>query len=144
MKTNQSKLVQKQKQKQHLILGKLRSKSRNIKNTGPKPKNKPPAEPDKTGEKRAQDQEVQIKEMPIAAPKKKAKNLPEKDDNAKDIMRAIKKAAKKPASKNSPQEFFIGDDASPKAQNIKRLAESGSKVPTVKRRRGRNKTLIQV
>lgn len=82
--------------------------------------------------------------MPIAAPKKKAKNLPEKDDNAKDIMRAIKKAAKKPASKNSPQEFFIGDDASPKAQNIKRLAESGSKVPTVKRRRGRNKTLIQV
>ena len=59
-------------------------------------------------------------------------------------MRAIKKAAKKPALKNGPQEFFIGGDESPKTQNIKRLAESGSKVPTVKRRRGRNKNLIQV
>ena len=44
--------------------------------------------------------------MPIAAPKKKAKNLPGKEDNAKDIMRAIKKAAKKPALKNSPQDFL--------------------------------------
>ena len=52
-------------------------------------------------------------------------------------MRAIKKAAKKPALKNGPQEFFIGGDESPKTQNIKRLAESGSKVPTVKRRRGK-------
>ena len=59
-------------------------------------------------------------------------------------MRAVKKAAKKPALKNGPQEFFIGDDASPKTQNIKRLAQAGAKVPTVKRRRGRNKNLIAV
>ena len=59
-------------------------------------------------------------------------------------MRAVKKAANKPALPKGPQDFFIGDDTSPKTQNIKRLAESGSKVPTVKRRRGRNKNLIQV
>ena len=59
-------------------------------------------------------------------------------------MRSIKKAAKRPALKNAPEEFFIGDDTSPKTQNIKKLAQAGSKVPTVKRRRGKNKNLIQV
>ena len=59
-------------------------------------------------------------------------------------MRAIKKAAKKPPVSKGPQEIFIGGDESPKTQNIKRLAESGSKVPAIKRRRGRNKNLIQV
>ena len=49
----------------------------------PQPKNKPPVEtePQKTGEKR--DQEIQINETPITAPKKKAKNSPEKEDDAK-------------------------------------------------------------
>ena len=106
----------------------------------PEPKNKPiETEPEKSGEKRGKDEEVQIKETPIAAPKKKAKKTSEKEDDAKDIMRSIKKAAKRPAK--GPEEFFIGDDASPKTQNIKKLAQSGSKVPTVKRRRGRNKNL---
>ena len=54
-------------------------------------------------------------------------------------MRAVKKAAKRPASSKGPEEFFIGEDASPKTQNIKKLAQSGAKVPIVKRRRGRNK-----
>ena len=60
------------------------------------------------------------------------------------MMRAIKNAGKKPALPNNTEEFLKGDDNSPKTQNIKRLAESGSKVPRVKRRRGRNKNLTQV
>ena len=111
----------------------------------PEPKNKPiETEPEKSGEKRVKDEEVQIKETPIAAPKKKAKKTSEKEDDAKDIIRSIKKAAKRPALKNGPEEFFIGGDESPKTQNIKKLAQAGSKVPIVKRRRGKNKNLIQV
>ena len=45
----------------------------------PEPKNKPiETEPEKSGEKRGKDEEVQIKETPIAAPKKKAKKTSEK------------------------------------------------------------------
>ena len=51
------------------------------------------------------------------------------------------KARSNPHEHEGPEEFFIGDDASPKTQNIKKLAQSGSKVPTDKRRRGRNKNL---
>ena len=48
------------------------------------------------------------------------------------------KARSNPHEHEGPEEFFKGDDASPKTQNIKRLAEAGAKVPTVKRRRRRN------
>ena len=56
--------------------------------------------------KETKDEEVQIKETPITAPKKKAKKTPEKDDDANNILRAIKKAAKKPALSKGPEDFL--------------------------------------
>ena len=93
----------------------------------PDPKNKP------------QDDGVNIQEVPISAPKQKSKSAPsEKDENSQSVMRAVKKAARvkrKPVGENTEM-FFMGEDLSPRARNVKRLAESGAKVPTIKRRRG--------
>ena len=72
----------------------------------PKPKNKLPveAEPEKTGQKREKEVEIQIKETPIAAPKKRAKKTSEKENDAKDLFRAIRKASKRPAK--GPEDFL--------------------------------------
>ena len=53
-------------------------------------------------------------------------------------MRAVKKAAtvKRTPLPKDTEVFFMGDDTPPRTRNIKRLAESGAKVPpTTKRRR---------
>ena len=97
---------------------------------------KPPAPRPK---KRAKDYEVKIQEMPIPKPKKKARRIApsEQEDNAKDILRSVKKAAtvkRMPIPKDT-EVFFMGEDTSPRARNIKRLAEGGAKVPVIKRRK---------
>ena len=102
----------------------------------PQPKNKPPVEtePQKTGEKR--DQEIQINETPITAPKKRLKTHLKKKMMQKHNA-CYQKGSQETSFKEWSSRFLIGGDESPKTQNIKRLAESGSKVPTVKRRRGK-------
>ena len=81
---------------------------------------------------------MKIQETPIPKPKRKAKSAPsEQEDNAKDILRTVKKAAtvkRMPIPKDT-EVFFMGEDASPRARNIKRLAEGGAKVPAIKRRK---------
>ena len=52
-------------------------------------------------------------------------------------MRNVKKAAtvkRKPIPKDT-EVYFMGEDASPRTRNVKRLAEAGAKVPTAKRQR---------
>ena len=54
--------------------------------------------------------EVIIREMPIAAPKKRAKKAPisEKEDNAKDLMCALKKASKQTPLPNKYRTVLLG------------------------------------
>ena len=95
--------------------------------------------------KRAKDEEVKIQETPIPKPKKKAKNAPpsEKEENAKDVMRAVKKAAsvKRIPIPAKTDVFYMGEEASPRKLAVKRLAAGGAKVPSVFKRPRRMKNI---
>ena len=87
-----------------------------------------------------------ITEIPIAAPKKTQKRLSQNEEDAQEIARAIKKAAR--GVKNIPippgvETFFTGEDVSPRKRNIKRLAEAGAKVPPKRRRTRRNVAAVK-
>ena len=81
--------------------------------------------------------EVIIQEKPLPRAQNKARNTPEKEENTKDMMRAIRRAARvkiKPIPAGTPVVYF-GEEASPRKDAVKRLAEGGAKVPRVKRSR---------
>ena len=54
------------------------------------------------------------------------------------MMRTVKKVAARVKRIRIPKDtelFFMGEDASPHTRNMKRLAEGGAKVPSIKRPR---------
>ena len=107
----------------------------------PKPQPKPQPK------KRAKDEEVKIQETPIPKPKKKAKSAPpsEEVENAKDVLRAVKKAAsvKRIPVPAKTDVFYMGEEASPRKLAVKRLAAGGAKVPAIKRpRRSKNVAVV--
>ena len=68
---------------------------------------------------------------------KKTQDIPEKEENAKDVLRAVKRAARvkrKPIPAGTDV-FYVGEQASPRQNAVKRLAEGGAKVPRAKRSR---------
>ena len=80
---------------------------------------------------------MKIQEKPFPKAQKKAQNIPEKEDDAKDMMRTIRRAARvkiKPIPAGTPVVYF-GEEVSPRTGAVKRLAEGGAKVPRVKRSR---------
>ena len=87
-----------------------------------------------------------ITDIPIAAPKKTQKRLSQNEEDAQEIARAIKKAAR--GVKHIPippgvETFFIGEDSLRK-RNVKRLAESGAKVPPKPKRQRNRKSVAAV
>ena len=81
---------------------------------------------------------MKIQETPLPKAQMKAiQNIPEKEENAKDVLRTVRKAARvkrKPIPAGTPVVYF-GEEASPRKDAVKRLAEGGAKVPRVKRSR---------
>ena len=78
--------------------------------------------------------------------KEDPKRLSQNEEDAQEIARAIKKAAR--GVKNIPipprvETFFTGEDVSPRTRNIKRLAEAGAKVPPKRRRTRRNVAAVK-
>ena len=81
---------------------------------------------------------MKIQETPLPKAQMKAiQDIPEKEENAKDVLRTIRKAARvkvKPIPAGT-QHFYFGEQASPRQAAVKRLAEGGAKVPRAKRSR---------
>ena len=88
-------------------------------------------------------------EDPLPKQKKKRANstaptpakADEKQENARRILRAAKRKPPAPVkvtpgSKSATTEYlFMADDASPRKAAVKRMADAGAKVPSVKRPR---------
>ena len=81
---------------------------------------------------------MKIQETPLPKAQMKAiQDIPEKEENAKDVLRAVRKAARvkrKPIPAGTDV-FYVGEQASPRTDAVKRLAEGGAKVPRVQRSR---------